>query len=80
MVRRAERAWQSGAGTAGRRPFAARRQALGFTQAEAAQALGLSTSYLSRLERGHVPLTLRVIRNMAELYSCPVRNLVRRGR
>jgi transcriptional regulator with XRE-family HTH domain len=60
----------------GRRPFAGRREAMGLTQAEAAQVLGLSAGYLSRLERGHAPVTLRVARRMAQLYRCSIRNLV----
>jgi transcriptional regulator with XRE-family HTH domain len=68
MGRRAGSTGQPGAGAERRRPFAARRQAMGYTQAEAARALGLSPCYLSRLERGHAPVTFRVAQDMAVLY------------
>jgi transcriptional regulator with XRE-family HTH domain len=62
------------------RPFAGQRQALGLTQAEAARALHVSTSYLSRLERGHLPLTLGMAGRMASLYGCSLRQVARWGR
>ena len=62
------------------RPFAGRRHELGLSQQQAAAALGITSTYLSRLERGHVPLSLRLARRMAEIYRCPIRHLVRRGR
>lgn len=59
------------------RPFAARRRELGITQQGASRLLGISPSYLSRLERGHAPLTLAVARRMSEVYSTTLRSLIR---
>jgi transcriptional regulator with XRE-family HTH domain len=50
------------------------------SQQKAAAALGITPTYLSRLERGHAPLSRRLARSMAEIYRCPIRSLVRRGR
>jgi len=50
------------------------RRERGMTQAEAAEALGLSASYLNLLERNQRPVTARVLLALAEAFDVDVRS------
>ena len=49
------------------------RRERGLTQAEAAEALGLSASYLNLLERNQRPVTARVLLALADAFDVDVR-------
>lgn len=52
------------------------REAAGFTQEEAADAVGISRTYMSKIERGKAKnLTLATARKIAALYACDVSEL-----
>ncbi|WP_440532080.1 helix-turn-helix domain-containing protein [Variovorax sp. YR566] len=52
------------------------RAAAGFTQEQAAEALGIGAEAVSRIERGVVIPSLPRLTEFAELYNCPVESLL----
>ena len=63
----------------GERPFALRRQEAGFDVDRAAVRLGCSPAWLRKLERGRVPLSMRLAGRMASAYRCSITALFRHG-
>jgi DNA-binding XRE family transcriptional regulator len=56
--------------------LAERREQADLTQQQAADALGISRTYLSQIERGKArTLTLRNARKLSELYDCTIEQL-----
>lgn len=52
-----------------------RRRALGFTQDEVARALGLTRTAYTKLEQGRIRVSLRVARELAQLFTSSVDSL-----
>lgn len=52
------------------------RTAAGFTQEQAAEALGIGAEAVSRMERGVVIPSLPRLAEFAELYNCPVESFL----
>lgn len=60
-----------------RSPLAALRIANGLTQVAIARQIHCSVSHYSRIECGHIPLTLGLARQICMILHCPIRDLVR---
>lgn len=54
----------------------AQRRALGFTQADIAAALGVSTSQAARYELGEAPLPASLVANLAAMLGCSLETLI----
>ncbi|UOO82970.1 helix-turn-helix domain-containing protein [Uruburuella testudinis] len=52
------------------------RKAAGITQAELAEKLELSNDAISRLERGHISLTVSRLFELAEIFECDAADLL----
>ncbi len=55
------------------------RKAAGITQAELAEKLELSNDAVSRLERGHIALSVSRLFELAEIFECDVADLLNTG-
>ncbi|MGV3723351.1 MAG: helix-turn-helix transcriptional regulator [Actinomycetota bacterium] len=62
-----------------RSALAVQRSLAGLTQAAAAKEARVTVGHLSRVENGHVPLTLGLARRLSQIFQCPIRSLVRDG-
>lgn len=62
------------------RPFAACRQHVGLNLEQAAARLKISGTYLRRLERGDLPLSIHLAQRMAVEYGISIRELTRTDR
>ncbi len=59
--------------------IAKHRKAAGITQAELAEKLELSNDAISRLERGHISLTVARLFELAEIFECDAADLLNAG-